>query len=462
LIWPHGLGEHLLPLPYAAIAANMDRSTCEARLFDLALGMPEPEKLESEIAEFAPDVIGITAHAMNFRQALDAVRAARRAAPNAVVLAGGPHASACPEGVLGNPEIDFVIRGEAEHAFPAFMAELRSGTPIWENVAGLARIKDGRLSAAPPAVIEDLDSLALPDYRFIRLDLYLRRGYRLFCDGTPSAPIQTTRGCPMCCTFCGVSAVSGRRLRHFSYPYMMRWINRLHEDFGIRWFNIVDDNFTHNMDHARGFCEAALRLKIPGLRFGTPNGIRMQRGDAGLWRLMRRAGWDCLTVAPESGSARVLRQMKKDLLPEEVVPILEEIRAAGLRTRGFFMVGYPGETPEDVEETLALIRRGRFDFVELLFFQPLPGTRIFEELAGSGEIPPDFMPDTFSSGELPYMPAGLKGMNFNWLSLKVRLGVVLRGPGAMLLFLRYADLRAGAGRLIRQVLKGFLFVLGKK
>jgi anaerobic magnesium-protoporphyrin IX monomethyl ester cyclase len=460
LIWPHGLGSFLLPLPYASIVANTDAASCEMRLFDLALGLPAPADLEREIAAFAPDLIGVTAHAMNFPQALEAVRAARRGAPGAQVLAGGPHPSAWPRGVMACPEIDFLIRGEAELAFGAFLAEFRSDSPRWERVPGLTRRGPGGLAEAPPAVVENLDALALPDYGFIRLDEYLRRGYRLFCDGRPSAPIQTTRGCPMACSFCGVSAVSGRRLRHFSAAYTTRLIQSLHRDFGIEWFNIVDDNFTHDIAHARAFCEAALRLDIPGLRFGTPNGVRMQRGDLDLWKLMKRAGWEYLVVAPESGSARVLGLMKKGLSPGEVETILAEVRSAGLLTRGFFMVGYPGETPGDVDQTLDLIRRGRFDSIELLFFQPLPGTQIFDDLVASGEIGPDFLPAAFSSGRLTYVTSGLKGLNFPWIFFKANLGVLLRNPGNILRILRRMDLRpalrnasAHAAALLRGLLR---------
>jgi radical SAM superfamily enzyme YgiQ (UPF0313 family) len=458
-IWPHGLGSFLLPLPYASIASNVDSSVCELRLFDLALGVPVPADLEKEIAAYAPDIIGVTAHAMNFPQALEAVRAARRGAPKAVVLAGGPHPSAWSRGVMSCPEIDFVIRGEAELAFGAFLSEFRSSEPRWEKVPGLTRRGDAGLVEAPPAIVEDLDALALPDYRFIRLDEYLRRGYRLFCDGRPSAPIQTTRGCPMSCSFCGVSAVSGRRLRHFSAEYTVRQIKCLHRDFGIQWFNIVDDNFTHDIAHARAFCEAALKLDIPGLRFGTPNGVRMQRGDLGLWRLMKRAGWEYLVVAPESGSVRVLDLMRKGLFPGEVETILAEVRAAGLLTRGFFMVGYPGETPEDVAQTLSLIRRGRFDSIELLFFQPLPGTQIFDDLVAAGEIKPDFLPAGFTSGRQSYVTPSLKGLNFPWIFFKANLGVLLRNPANMLRILRRIDFRpalrnasAHAGALLRFVL----------
>ncbi|MBI4350578.1 MAG: B12-binding domain-containing radical SAM protein [Elusimicrobia bacterium] len=448
LIWPRGLEPaYALPLPYASIVSNTPAELCEFRLFDLALDQRSPEELGRQVSEFRPDLICITSCGMNFRQALEAVRAAKAAAPEAVVVAGGPHASAWPKGVLKHPEIDLVIKGEADFAFGALVRELGASAPAWEKVPGLVRREGGRLMEAAAAVVDDLDSLALPDYRFIRLDEYLRRGYGLFCDGRPNAPIQTSRGCPGTCAFCGVSAVSGRLVRHFSTAYTMRWIEALHKEFGIQWFNIIDDNFTDDPAHARAFCEAALRLKIPGLRFGTPNGIRMQRGDAELWRLMKRTGWEHLVVAPESGSAKVLDLMDKKLKPGEIGPILADIRSAGLRLRAFFIIGYPGETSAELKETLALMKRGGFDYIELLFFQPIPGTAAFEKLVAAGEINEDFLPSSFSFGERAYISKDLADVNFPLLFFKVKLADALKNPGNLWRLLRRTNPRATARKL---------------
>ena len=448
LIWPRGLEPaYALPLPYASIVANTPAELCEFRLFDLALDQRSPEEFGREIAEFKPDIIGVTSYGMNFRQALAAARAAKAAAPAAVVVSGGPHASAWARGVLKHPEIDFVLKGEADLAFGDFVKELSAPSPDWTNVPGLARREGGKVSEAPAAVVENLDSLALPDYRFIRLDEYLRRGYRLFSDGRPVAPIQTTRGCPGTCAFCGVAAVNGRRVRRFSTAYSMRWIEALHVEFGIQWFNIIDDNFTNEPEHARAFCEAALRLDIPGLRFGTPNGIRMQRGDAGLWRLMKKAGWEHLVVAPESGSAKVLGLMDKGLAPAEMAPIIRDIRAAGLRLRGFFIIGYPGETRADLAETLALIKCGGFDYTELLFFQPIPGTAAFQKLVAEGEIGEDFLPSSFSFGERAYVSKELADVNFPLLFFRVKLGEAFRNPRNLLRLIRRTSPWATARKL---------------
>ncbi|MDD2805037.1 MAG: radical SAM protein [Elusimicrobiales bacterium] len=451
LVWPGGLDpRRVLPLAYACLAANTPKELCEFRLFDLALGAPAPERLEAELAAFAPEVVGLSCFAMNFPQALAAARAAKKAAPGAVVIAGGQHPSSWPEGVLAHNEIDFVLKGEGERAFAAFLEQFRSAAPDWGKVPGLARRGPHGLLEAPPAMVEDLDSLALPDYRFINFAEYLRRGYRVYADSRPSAPIQTTRGCPYACAFCCGPAISGSRLRRFSADYAMRWIEALNRDFGVLWFNIIDDNFTFHPEAAKEFCREALKLRLPGLRFGTPNGIRAQHGDAQLWRLMAAAGWDHFTVAPESGSERVLELMRKDLKPAQIEAAVAGMRATGLPVCGFFILGYPGETREDLALTLNMVKL--FDLAELFVFQPLPGSPVFRELRAAGRIPADFIPAVgdFSSGERSYVSEELRGVNFYRLIFLARLGVALRHPLTALAHLRHLDLPVAAAKVFRQ------------
>jgi anaerobic magnesium-protoporphyrin IX monomethyl ester cyclase len=463
LIWPDGLDpRRVLPLPFAWLASNTAPELCEFRLFDLALGRPAPEDLERELASFRPEVVGISSFASNFPRALEAARAAKRAVPSAAVVAGGQYASAWPEGVLSHPEFDFVIKGEGEPALTAFLKELRSGARRWELVPGLVRMAGGVLADAAPAIVEDLDSLTPPDYKFIALDEYLRRGYRVWCDPVPNAPIQTTRGCPYSCAFCTGPYVSGRRLRRFSTAYVMRWIKELHRDFGVTWFNIIDDNFTFSPDGAKEFCRAAPRLEIPGLRFGTPNGVRAQHGDPELWKLMRSAGWEQVVVAPESGSARVLELMKKELPPALMEKAVADIRAAGLPVCGFFIVGYPGETRADLALTMRLV--SSFDLAEIFVFQPLPGSPIFRELLAAGEITPDFVPgvDDFSSGERSYVSRELRGVNFYWLIFRARLGLALRHPLRTLRHLKHLDPAVAFSRVCRQASDLARFALGRR
>ena len=208
----------------------------------------------------------------------------------------------------------------------------------------------------------------------------------------------------------------------------MELIKHLYGEKNIRQINIIDDNFTFHTEYAKEFCRAVIALNLKDLHFNTPNGIRVQRTDRELLNLMKEAGWRSLIIAPESGSRRVLKKMQKDLNPDIIPGKVNEIRKAGLKCSGFFIIGHPDETLEDIEATVQLIKKCRFNFFFLNNFQPLPGTLLYDELVLKGEIEDGLMPGNFSDGVRAYTPAALKDVNFPKLVLMLYINLALREP----------------------------------
>ncbi len=111
---------------------------------------------------------------------------------------------------------------------------------------------------------------------------------------------------------------------------MVRWVKYLYDKKNIRQLNIIDDNFTYHIKYAKEFCRRMIELDLPNLRFCTPNGIRQEKTDFELLTLMKKAGWDYVFIAPESGSMKTLQRMQKDLdpktIPQKVRPKLAQDR----------------------------------------------------------------------------------------------------------------------------------------
>jgi anaerobic magnesium-protoporphyrin IX monomethyl ester cyclase len=209
---------------------------------------------------------------------------------------------------------------------------------------------------------------------------------------------------------------------------MVDWVEFLYHQRGVRWLNIIDDNFTYDKKFAKAFCLAMIDLNLPDLKFGTPNGIRMERGDVELWGLLKQAGWETIVLAPESGSQDTLDEMKKDLDFAIVPRIVSELKDAGLKVQAFFILGYPGETMEDIKKTSKFITDCRFNFIFMNNFQPLPGTPIYDDLVSQGQIEDGLMPINYSDGVRVYTPPGLKNFNFPMFVLRKYLSIMLRDP----------------------------------
>jgi radical SAM superfamily enzyme YgiQ (UPF0313 family) len=143
---------------------------------------------------------------------------------------------------------------------------------------------------------------------------------------------------------------------------------------------------------------------------------------------MKSAGWEAIHIAPESGSKRVLELMKKQLDPDIIPAKVKMIKKAKLKVGAYFIVGYPGETKEDIKMTIKLLRMCRLNFFNLSNFQPLPGTPIYDKLVESGEIKEGSLPKKYSSGERIYTPASLHDFNFSCLLLKEYIYSILTNP----------------------------------
>lgn len=450
-MWPKGPDIRFgIPLGLGYLKSNTKDPRFQLKIFDCAL--ENVDAWHPRVAEFLnqyrPHVVGASAWSNFFPQALELFRHAARLDPNVVTVMGGVHPSAYPSETIRNDEIDFVISGEGEFSFSAFLSELCSSNPDWTRVPGLHWLgDDGAACRNPMRPIENLDRISIPDYDFIDLDRYIELGYRMQAPHPRNAPIRATRGCPYRCEFCSSYVIDGKRIRRHSIDYMARWVRHLYDSKGIRWFNIIDDNFTFNVDYAKSFCQAVIDMKLGDVGFATSNGIRMQRGDPDLWHLMKKAGWRKVIVAPESGSPRTLELMKKDIKLETVPGIVEDISAAGLPVHGFFMVGYPGETREDMKKTYELIKKCRFSSVNIQRFLPLPGTPVYARLVEEGRIEPDFLPDAMLYGSVEFVDEAMQDFDYGLFILKTQLLMAFRNPSTYLAFAMSTGLSYIAGSL---------------
>lgn len=425
-----------MPLAFGCLKSNTDNNKYNFQLVDCTLDdmdFNSPEFV-SRIEQINPDVVGVTSWSVNFYDALMLIKSIKKIKPEIVTIFGGPHATTNAEDAIKNKEIDFIFRGEAELSFSNFLDELKKTIPDFSKIKGLGyRDEQGKVVLNEIARVQYLDDIKIPDYNFINIDRYIKGGYSYQGIQKRNAPIWTTRGCPYRCNFCTVPSVSGKIVRKHSIEYLVEWVKYLYQHHEIRGFNIVDDNFTYDKDYAKAFCKAIIKLGYKNISFNAPNGIRMQRGDAELWRLMRQSGWYTVVVAPETGSERMLKLMKKDLDREKVPMYIKEIKKSGLKVHGFFMIGYPGETDEDVRKTEMLIKKGRFDDLSITAFQPLPGTPIYNELIEKKEISDDFKLTFFMDHKKLYLTPGLKNLNLGAFVQMCRLRTILHHPKKLLM-----------------------------
>ena len=440
LIWPKGFRTDIvIPLALGYLKGNINNMEYDVKIIDCALHNIDSASpiLQKMIREFNPQLVGVSCWSETYPESMRILEKVKSINENIITVIGGVHATHNSGAIMENKNVDFLFRGEAELSFSEFTEEIRKEKPDLSKIKGLTyRSKTGYLINNEMVWEKDLDKIRLPDYDGIDLEGYIKRGYRYHTHNTRNAPMWISRGCPYQCEFCSAPMHNGRTVRYHSVEYMMTWIKSLYYDKKIRTINIIDDNFTFDIKYAKELCRAIIKLNLKDLHYGTPNGVRMQHLDKELLELMKQAGWKYLAIAPESGSIRTLKRMEKNLDPAIVPRIVKEIKDTGLKAIGFFIVGYPGETEEDIKDTVKLIRNCRFDFFWIANFQPIPATPVYERLVEKGEISPEFLPRQYNSGDIGYIPENLKNFNFPLLRLKEYLYLVFRNPSSILYLIR--------------------------
>jgi radical SAM superfamily enzyme YgiQ (UPF0313 family) len=306
--------------------------------------------------------------------------------PGLALIAWGTLPTALPERSLAEaPALDAVILGEPEGAAEDLCALLRRApgalTPaLLAEVAGLVvRGVDGRPVRTPPRVPpEDLD--ALP---WAARDLLENERYTEPSRGLPFTVIQVSRGCPYPCTYCTVADYHGKAQRWRSPGSIVAEVRHCVERYGIRSFLFLSDLFTFDHDRVLALCEA-LRAADLGVRWFCNS--RADTIDAALARAMGAAGCYLVSFGVESAAPAIQRVIRKPMRPERFFAAAEACRAAGIRSYFYWVLGFPGETPATIRETVDTACRVDSDFAAFYFAVPYPGTPLYAWARENGRL----------------------------------------------------------------------------
>ena len=317
----------------------------------------------------AADVYGFSTYSTSYKIAQEIVKRLRKRSPSAVCVAGGPHASALPEEVAR--DFDCAVCGEGEEAFLGILRRVQQGEA--DHIPQIIR-------ACP---IEDLDALPLPDFeRFSDMAGYTRR-----LNGSPVMSLDSSRGCNHRCRFCNSRVVERGHWRGRS-PENVAGEVESHVKRGWEAFRFNDDNFCDDVGRALAICDLLRPMHIRFRIFARAESL----SSVELCRRLAAAGCVHVAVGIESLSPLVLARMGKATQVDRIKSGLATARAAGLLTRGFFIVGFPGETDATVAESIAALRGIALDEAVAYPCIPYPGTDLFAlpDRYGITWIDPDF------------------------------------------------------------------------
>jgi len=387
-----GLREHDRPLPswfsesevelgLLYIASYLERAGHEVSLLDLQLSRQTDKSYRDHLSRGSWNVVGITAGTGYIDEAQRIVELAK--AEGALTVMGGHHPSALPQETLeACPEIDYIIHGEGELPMTELLDALENGRPV-ENIFNLGFRTHGtvRVNPARPPIV-DLDDMLFPAWHLVDLKKY-RPAMNNYCI-RPHANVLASRGCPYSCIFC--SRTGSRHSRKYysrSAENIVEELRYLESEYGVRDIFFVDDTFTYDRDRLRRVCELLIKKKKRTYWscYACPDEVTEES-----LRLMKRAGCFHIKYGFEVGTERMIKAYGKSASLQQCVEAVRLTKKAGIEVFGGFIFGYPGETVEEMRQTLRFALMLSPDVAVFQSLVPFPGSSLFTYYDKRGEL----------------------------------------------------------------------------
>jgi len=375
----------MAPLGLLSMAAYLEREGHEVLVHD-CLGpkaVPDPDANVKAILGHAPDLVGVSATTSGFLDGYDITRRIKGIRPRVRTVFGGVHVSAMGAVLLDRfRDIDFLCIGEGE----VTLSQLAAGQDP-EGIDGLVWRNKGRSVTNPPrTLIHDLDTLPFPAYEKLQ---GFPRGYNLPLFSfvlTPGATMITSRGCRYQCPYCDRS-VFKNGFRYNSAEYVYEHMRYLRTNFGVRHINIYDDLFTTNRERIVDLCHRLISNPL-GIQFNCA--IRVGHADDDLLKMLKAAGFLQLSLGIETGDPDLIKMHKPGVKIEEVKKTVRRIHANGLRAKGLFMMGIPGETEVSIRKTSDFVLSLGLDDMNMSKFTPFPGAPLWSTISEQGALDNDW------------------------------------------------------------------------
>jgi radical SAM superfamily enzyme YgiQ (UPF0313 family) len=381
------VGSQAPPLGLCYLTSMLKKSGHTVQIIDAqALDLDLTQTI-SEIKKTPSGLIGITATTVSIIRAWELARAIKKSNIKAKVLIGGPHVSALPERTLEEfKDFDIGVINEGEFTIVDVVESFKNGGNI-ADIPGLV-YRDGEeiVLTAPRGLIENLDKVPFPAWDMIPdLATHYKPATHSYFQ-LPSATLMTSRGCNGKCTFCA-RPFMGEKYRSNSPEYTIGMIEHLVKNYGIKDIMFYDDNFLLDRKRVTKICDEILKR---GYKITWSCLARTDVMPEDFFKLIKQAGCWQIAYGIESADQTILNNIKKHATLEKIEEMIRRTNEAGINTRGYFMIGCPGENRETIEKTINFITASGLKDFHVTFCTPMPGAELFDTADQHGSFDCDW------------------------------------------------------------------------
>ena len=377
--------ENFTPVPPTGllyVGTMLKKEGHEVRIFDA--NTKEKEEIIRKIKEIAPDIVGFSAMTTSYSITKDFNKELKKEVPHAYYCWGGVHATALPVETMKENGLDFLVYGEGELTMAEICRRIKNKKNNDEQgvslggINGVYYLENGEIKNNPPcAFIEDLDFLPIPDRSLLEnFKWYLSppgilRGRFRYGITT----MYTSRGCPYQCIFCASRIVHGSSIRRRSVDNVLEEMIYLKNSFGVTGIYFNDDTFATDIKWLEEFC-GRFKKESLNMVWGCQTRANIAQ-SLDILKMMKKAGCCQVDIGCESGSDKILQNLKKGITADMILKSFANLKALKMTTFATFILGNPGETMEDVKKTEIVAKKapGGASFLILV---PYPGSPLFK------------------------------------------------------------------------------------
>ena len=371
---------YAMPLGLLAVGSALDPVKYDVRIFDARIESKAASKVMDEAEEAA--CVGITVFSgAPIASALKLSRQLKNRFRDLPIVWGGWHPSILPEQCVASGAVDAVIIGQGEGAFSELL-EVIDSRPQWTGIPGLCVARSGKPQRTAARPLAKMDGFPAGRYELLDVEAYFRH------KGKRQLDYSSSRGCPYKCTFCADPMVYRSKWTGLPAGRIVDELQALYARYQMNEVFFLDDDLFASLKRIQELTDAFIAAKIPFGWKGTARADELCRLPESFFERLRAAGCLRINVGAESGSQKVLDQIKKEYKADQILTAADRAARAGIGISYSFITGFPGETERDFQATLdvlkAIRRRDQRLETSVYFYSPYPGTELVQELEKVG------------------------------------------------------------------------------
>ena len=375
------VGKYTVMIPHglASIAAVLRENGIECIIIDAYAENLTIDSIIKRIKQYKPVAVGMTGVTPVIPIAHEIAKSIKEVDKSIKIILGGPHPSTLPKETLGDSNIDFIVRGEGEYAFLNLLHTIESNSDV-SKVDGVSYRCDGRvIDNKLPKYIRDLDTLPMPSYELLPMDLYTAPPQ--WSIASPSFQLVASRGCPYSCSFCCVGM--GKQVRYKSGRKVCDEIEYLVERYNCKQIVFVDTTFPFSTKHCEDVCSEIIRRKLHK-KIVWFTSTRVDIVNQKMLDMMYTSGCRLITYGIESGNQHILDMAHKNITLEQAREAVKMAHKAKINITASYVFGLPGETPDTINDTINFAKELGTFYAQFNVIVPYPGTEVYNYAEKNG------------------------------------------------------------------------------